>query len=423
MNALNTSADLPDISDTPAFDVAIIGSGIAGSALACALKNSPLSVVLIESGRLPDTIPACDNHINGFDARVSAMSLASENFLQELGIWPVIKQRRLQEYQSMMVWDGEGTAEIDFHADEVHSHHLGSIVENRVMVQALVESLQMSKVKLLDQAKVSNIAPINDGDYCHLITLEKERQIQVKAKLIVGADGANSFVRSHFGLKTREWDYQHNGIVCTIETQKPHQNTAWQRFMSTGPLAFLPLSSNVEEDKHFCSIVWSAETEKAEALMALDDESFKQELAEKSEFKLGEILACSRRFSFPLRQRHAINYIDDGVALVADAAHTIHPLAGQGINIGLLDVKVLAEELIKADKLQHRIGDTRVLSRYQRRRKTDNLLMMSVMEGFKRLFGQQNLAISWIRNRGMAAVGRHTLIKRQLIKQAIGLTK
>lgn len=431
MNALNShSANAPsaNASDVPAFDVAIIGSGIAGSALACALKNSPLSVVLIEGGKLPDTVPACENTIDGFDARVSALSLASESFLSELGVWPVIAQRRLQHYDKMFVWDGEGTADIAFHADEVHASHLGSLVENRIIVQALIENLQMSPVKLLDQATVSDITPINDGDYCHLITLQKERELQIKAKLIVGADGANSFVRNHFAMATREWDYQHQGIVCTIEAEHPHDNTAWQRFMHTGPLALLPLSSGNKslagrDQQHFCSIVWSADTERAASLMAMDDDSFMQELAKCSEYKLGNILACSKRFNFPLRQRHAVDYIDDGVALIADAAHTIHPLAGQGINIGLQDVKVLAEELIKAHQLKHRLGDRRVLSRYQRRRKTDNLLMMSVMEGFKRLYSHKSLAISWLRNRGMAHIGRHTLLKRQLIKQAIGINK
>lgn len=405
------------------FDIAIIGSGIAGSALACALKESGLSVALIEGGKLPASAPACESHIDGFDARVSALSLASENFLRHLDVWSHIVQSRSETYTDMFVWDGEGTADIHFNASEVRSSHLGHIVENRVLVHALIQSLKMSAVKLLDQTQVADITPINEGEYCHLLTLTGENSLQLKAKLVVGADGANSFVRRHFKMKTREWDYGHQGLVCTIQTQKPHQHTAWQRFMHTGPLALLPLSSNDETGQHFCSIVWSAETATAKQLMAMSDDEFMQAVAKHSEYKLGGITAISKRFSFPLRQRHATHYIDDGVALVADAAHTIHPLAGQGINLGLLDVKVLAEELIKAQQSQHCIGDSRVLSRYQRRRKPDNLLMMSAMEGFKRLFAQQHVAFSWIRNRGMATIGRHTLIKRALIKQAIGLNK
>ena len=403
----------------PAFDMAIIGSGIAGSALACALKDSGLSIVLIEAGQFSAQAATFESHINGFDPRVSALSLASERFLTQLGVWQGISSQRVQRYEQMFVWDGEGTADIDFQAQDVHQTHLGHIVENRLIVQALLDALQMSSVKLLDQSPLAHISAITDGDYQHVIELGGERPLRLKTKLIVGADGANSFVRKHFNLATREWDYGHNGVVCTIQTEQPHANTAWQRFMDTGPLALLPLMG--ESQQHFSSIVWSADTARAEQLMALDDASFKAELTQYSEYKLGKILDVSQRFSFPLRQRHAVNYIDDGVALVADAAHTIHPLAGQGINLGLQDVKVLADELLRALNMQHGIADKRVLSRYQRRRKPENLLMMSLMEGFKRLFAQKNIGVMWLRNRGMAAVNKLGPLKRELMKQAVGL--
>jgi 2-octaprenylphenol hydroxylase len=241
----------------------------------------------------------------------------------------------------------------------------------------------------------------------------------VRTTLVVGADGANSFVRQTLGFKTREWDYHHHAIVCTVETEKPHQHTAWQRFMTSGPVALLPLTAN--DNAHFCSIVWSVIPQEAERLMQLSDIEFAAALTQATEACLGKVLGSSQRFSFPLRQRHAVDYVQEGVALVADAAHTIHPLAGQGINLGLQDVRVLAEELLRAKALQQGLGDMQVLSRYQRRRKTDNLMMMAVMEGFQRLFGQSSLLLRWVRNRGMAEVARHPVLKKQLIKQAMGL--
>ncbi|CAA0079636.1 2-octaprenylphenol hydroxylase [BD1-7 clade bacterium] len=406
----------------PAFDVAIIGSGIAGSALACALNNTDLKVVVIEGGTLPDQAPTCDSRLDAFDPRVSALTRASESFLEQLGIWPRISALRSQMFDSMYVWDGEGTGNIQFDAREIHQSHLGTLVENRVIVYSLVEELQMSpNVKFLQGVKVRGIVSQTvggDKHPTHVIELDQDRQ--VKAGLVVGADGANSFVRQTMDFKTREWDYGHHGLVCTIQTEKPHQNTAWQRFMHTGPCALLPLPDG-ENGEHFCSIVWSASVEEANRLMALDDQEFCDTLTSATESCLGNVVGASRRFSFPLRQRHALDYVQDGIALVADAAHTIHPLAGQGINLGLQDVRVLAEELLRAHRSGHRIGDLRVLSRYQRRRKGDNLMMMTVMEGFKHLFGQQSLAVSWIRHLGMAGVGQVVPLKRQIMKQAMGV--
>lgn len=402
----------------PEFDVAIIGAGIAGSALASALSNTSLRVVVIEGSKFPQTEPACDASTDGFDARVSALTLASQDFLQQLGVWSNLLERRAQPFTQMQVWDGEGTGEIRFDSAEIGTEQLGFIVENRVIVYSLLESLQMcANVKLLDQTKVQSISHLPGGER-QQIQLHDGRTIN--AALVVGADGANSFVRTTCQFKTREWDYGHHAIVCTIATEKPHAETAWQRFMPTGPLAFLPLPSG-DSGKHFCSIVWSADVEESNRLMALDDNEFRQALTRASEAQLGKVLEVSRRFSFPLRQRHAVDYVQQGIALVADAAHTIHPLAGQGINLGLQDVRVLAEELIRAKQLQHQLGDLRVLSRYQRRRKGENLLMMGVMEGFKRLFAQQSLLVRWARNKGMLGLAHLQPLKKQIMKQAMGV--
>jgi len=208
--------------------------------------------------------------------------------------------------------------------------------------------------------------------------------------------------------------------VATVQTSTAHARTAWQRFMPSGPLALLPLDSG-DGDQQFCSIVWSATPDHAQTLMALDDESFCVALAAAFEHRLGAITAVSKRFMFPLRQRHAVDYVAPGIALVGDAAHTIHPLAGQGINLGLLDVIALAQELKHASLRGLSCGDASVLRRYQRMRKGHNLLMMGVMEGFKRLFEQPALPLRWLRNEGLRQVDAKPWLKREIMRQAMGL--
>lgn len=399
------------------FDVAIIGAGIAGLALANALDNTHLKVLVIEAGSFRESIENKHDGVADYDARVAALSLNSIRFLQGIGAWSQIVANRSQAFHRMSVWDGEGTGRIAFDAAEVNEQELGHIVENRVIVHSLLENLTMSSnVKLLDNVRIEKIQAITeqDGMKHHIQLGERE----VLARLIVGADGAQSYIRKHFGFKTREWDYGHDAIVCTVKTEKPHNGTARQRFMQTGPLALLPLHG---PEQAYCSIVWSAEPERAKQLMQMDDAAFCQALTDASEQVLGKIEDCGKRFVIPLRQRHVVDYMQQGVVLVADAAHTIHPLAGLGINLGLQDVDVLAQELIRAKTRGYALNDVCVLSRYQRRRKGENLLVMAAMEGFKRLFEQQSLPFLWLRNKGMTGVGQLSLLKRQIMRQAMGV--
>ena len=208
-------------------------------------------------------------------------------------------------------------------------------------------------------------------------------------------------------------------MVATVQTENFHNATAYQRFLDTGPLALLPLAS--QGDNHFCSIVWSCEPELASQLLSLNEEQFCAELALATEQRLGNMLSASSRFSFPLRQRHAVDYVQAGIALVGDAAHTIHPLAGQGINLGLQDVQVLAEEILSASARGVAPGELVVLQRFQRRRKSENLMMMTAMDGFKRLFGQRQLPVRWLRNTGMRLVDKSGPLKIQLMRHAMGI--
>ena len=249
--------------------------------------------------------------------------------------------------------------------------------------------------------------------------VQLENGAVLEADLLVAADGAMSRVRDMLQFTTREWDYGHRAIVTTAQVEHSHQETCWQRFLTSGPLAFLPLPG--EGSHHYCSIVWSVQDDLSEHLMGLDDDAFSAELESAIEGRLGKVLGCSRRFAFPLRQRHAVDYVQAGVALVADAAHTIHPLAGQGINLGLQDVAVLAEEILAGHARGLSPGQLALLRRYQRRRKGENLLMMAAMDGFKALFEQQALPLRWLRNAGMRSVGQMGPLKQQLIRRAMGV--
>ena len=240
------------------------------------------------------------------------------------------------------------------------------------------------------------------------------------ADLVVAADGAHSRLRHWVGLATREWDYDQQAIVCTVRTAQSHRFTAWQRFSPSGPLAFLPLLSE-SGDEHFCSIVWSQDTEEARRLMALDEAAFASELERAIERELGAVELVSRRFAFPLRQRHAKDYVAPGFALVGDAAHTIHPLAGQGANLGYSDVRALLDELSRARKAGLGAADELMLARYQRRRKGENLTMMAAMEGFKQLFARDELPLRWVRNTGLRWLNQLGPVKNRIAAEAMGL--
>ncbi len=404
------------MADPGEFDVVIIGAGIAGSALAAALSRNDLSIALVESRpltrpQLPSTLD-----VQQFDARVSALTPRSRAMLQDLGAWPTIIGYRHCPYGHMTVWDAEGTGEIEFDCAEVNTPALGYIVENRAIVAALLDEIAgAADVTTFSPARLEACTRLDASTM--EVVLEGGDSLQ--AALVVAADGAESKVREMMAFHTREWDYHHRAIVTTVRVEQPHRDTAWQRFLPSGPLAFLPLPGT--PGQHFCSIVWSLQEELVDPLLALGDEAFCAELTQAFEGRLGRVLAASPRFAFPLRQRHAVDYVQGGVALVADAAHTIHPLAGQGINLGLQDVAVLAEEILAGQQRGAAPGQLELLRRYQRRRKGENLLMMTAMEGFKRLFEQQSLPLRWLRNAGMRGVDRLGPLKQQVIRRAMGL--
>ncbi|MDN7140613.1 2-octaprenyl-3-methyl-6-methoxy-1,4-benzoquinol hydroxylase [Pseudomonas sp. JQ170] len=393
-------------------DLLIVGAGMVGSALALALQHSGLDILLLDGS--PLSIKPFDDQ-SAFEPRVSALSMASQRILERVGAWQGVSDRRLSPYSDMRVWDGSGTGQIHFSAASVHADVLGHIVENRVVQDALLERLHDSEIGLLANARLEQMRRSGDD---WLLTLADGRTL--RAPLVIAADGANSAVRRLTGCETREWDYLHHAIVTSVRCAKPHQATAWQRFTDDGPLAFLPLLRDGQQD--WCSIVWSTTPEQAEHLMSLPDDAFCAELERAFEGRLGAVLQADPRVCVPLRQRHAKRYVAEGLALIGDAAHTIHPLAGQGVNLGFLDAAVLAEELQHAYERGERLADVRVLSRYERRRMPHNLALMAAMEGFERLFQADPLPLRWLRNSGLKWVEQLPEAKALFVRQAMGLS-
>jgi len=409
---------MTNTTDMPAFarryDVVIVGAGIAGAALACQLAPGGLSILLLEAGPAPP-LPPIATAVSEVDARVSALSIASVRLLRETGAWAELPAGVASPYEQMHVWEQDGTGAIDFSAAELDQPVLGHIVENRWVVAALLARLRaFDNVDLRHGERLVALSALTGQ------TLTLACGAVVQAGLLVGADGAQSAVRSLSGIDARLWHSGQRAVVATIRSAEAHRRTAWQCFLPSGPLALLPLQSLPGE--RCCSIVWSADNAVADALMALDDTAFARRLGSASELCLGEVLEVSARQCFPLRPLHAASYVAPGLALLGDAAHVIHPLAGQGINLGLADVRVLAEEIARALKRGRCPGDLDVLGRYERRRRADNALMLRAMEGFRRLYGDDRLVPRLLRNVGMSAVHRLAPLKREFMRHAMGVS-
>lgn len=402
-------------------EVAIIGAGMVGLAVALALAPSGRRICLFEQrpGDPADWLAQLDARpADEYEPRVSALNLASQQLLEQLGAWQTLLQRyRACAYHDMEVWDGEGSGRIHFSADALHQDCLGHIVENAVIQAALLAQLpRFDNVRLVTGVGLARLsAPTADGER----RLELDDGSRWRAELVVGADGALSRTRQLAGLCATEWDYGHHALVTTITTERPHATTCWQRFTEDGPLALLPLPGG---DGHVSSIVWSTSPAHARELMACSETAFRQALGQAAEYCLGAVTGCAERQLIPLRQRHAHRYVDAGLALVGDAAHTIHPLAGQGVNLGFMDAAALADVIEAAWQRGEAIGELSVLRRYQRQRRSANLCMSAAMEGFRRLFAPQPAPLRLLRSGGMNLLDRLEPVKQHLVLQAMGLS-
>ncbi|ASG08267.1 FAD-dependent 2-octaprenylphenol hydroxylase [Vibrio anguillarum] len=387
-------------------DIVIVGGGMVGLALAAALKHSELRIAVIE-GRVPSLelaeLP---------DVRVSALSRSSEIMLRNLGAWQGITSRRAAPYSAMEVWERDSFARIEFSANQMTQPDLGHIVENRVIQLALLEQVQkQANATLFMPAQCQSLAV---GESEAWLTLDNGQSLT--AKLIVGADGANSWVRQQQDIPLTHWDYGHSALVANVRTVEPHQSTARQVFTPQGPLAFLPMS-----DPHMSSIVWSTEPNRAQRLLSLSELEFNKILTAEFDHRLGLCEVVGERAAFPLKMRYARDFALQRIALVGDAAHTIHPLAGQGVNLGLLDAASLAQELLALWHQGEDIGLLKNLRGYERWRKTEAAKMIAAMQGFKDLFEGDNPAKKLIRGIGMQLAGQLPGAKDEIMKRALGL--
>jgi 2-octaprenylphenol hydroxylase len=388
------------------FDIVIVGGGMVGAAMACACRDKGWRIAVIDGQPPQRDWPAGE-----VDLRVSALSRASQRILERLGAWPRIAELGASVYREMQVWDAIGGASIHFDSADLGEPDLGHIVENRVTRLALWELLEQTEgVELLCPAAVEQLQ-IDD----ETATLRLTDGRALAARLVIGADGRASFVREALGIATGGWVYDQRAIVATVEISHWHRETAWQRFLPSGPLAFLPLSDGR------CSIVWSADEQRADALLALDDTGFIAALDEAFQQRLGPVLSVGPRAAFPLRLQHALRYVQPRAALIGDAAHAIHPLAGQGVNLGFLDVGALADALEHARARGRDIGSLATLRRYERARRGENLIMLGAMDLFKRVFGNRIPPVVAGRNLGLAAADAVAPLKRAFMSRALGL--
>ncbi|HLQ24768.1 MAG TPA: UbiH/UbiF/VisC/COQ6 family ubiquinone biosynthesis hydroxylase [Acidiferrobacterales bacterium] len=393
------------------YDILIAGGGIVGTTLACALATPGLTVGLIDD-HSPSPLPIMDTADTDYDLRVSAITLASRNIFQNLNAWTGMQRTRVSPMREMQVWDAGGRGAIHFDSAEIGEPCLGFIIENRVILAALFDCLQtFTDIEHLYPATIENIQVDKTGAQTQLKDGRK-----LRARLLVGADGAQSHVREEAGIHTHGWSYGQKAIVATVTTSRPHNETAWQKFLPTGPLAFLPLNH-----QHRCSIVWSTDAGNAEILLRWEDAVFINALQTAFGDRLGEITSVSARAGFPLALSHAESYVQPRLALVGDAAHSVHPLAGQGVNLGIADACSLAEIILDAHMDKKDIGAYSILRRYERWRKGDNLTMLAITDGLNRLFGISATPVKRLRNIGLNAVNSMALIKNLLMRHATGL--
>ncbi|MEX0735584.1 MAG: FAD-dependent monooxygenase [Steroidobacteraceae bacterium] len=393
------------------FDVVIVGGAMAGAGtaalLACTPATASLRIALVEPK--PASLPADDAPL---DLRVSALSRASQQLLERTGAWPAVAARAAA-YQRMVIWeermDPAGAGALVFDAAELGEPDLGHIAENRSAQAALIERAQAAGVVLL-RAGLTTLE--NAGDAIR-VSLSDGREYH--AGLVVGADGAESSVRQQAGIDARAWDYGQHALVAHLRPERPHGETAWQRFLDTGPLALLPLADGR------VSLVWSTLPEVAQQLEQCEETEFADRVTRSSAAVLGRLMPTTARASFPLRLLHARRYAIDRIALVGDAAHTVHPLAGQGINLAFLDAAALVDVLGTAVESGDDPGELKVLRRYERWRKAEALPAIVLLDGMKRLFFGSNPVQSRLRQGALGIAQSSRPIKRFLMQRALGV--
>jgi 2-octaprenylphenol hydroxylase len=388
---------------TPRYDVAIVGGGMVGAVLAVALSRADFSVALVEAKRPP----RFDSH-KDYDLRLSAIAPGPRRVLENLGLWQAVERRRCCAFTGMEVWDAGSSAELFLEHTAVGLPELGHIVENQLVVDCAWQAL--TDVDVYCPAKLESLAVEADA-----ARLRLDDDSGISAALVVGAEGANSPVRAAVGIQTTGWGYGQRCTVGAVTPERHHRHIAWQRFTETGPVAFLPLSDGR------CSLAWHADDALAAELAELDHDAFCERLTEASAGVLGRIERMDSRAAFPLQLLHAREYCRPRVALAGDAAHVLHPMAGQGVNLGLLDVAELVGALEAGRAAERDAGDITYLRRYQRARMAENLMMMGATDALKRVYGSHNPLLRSLRQQAIGAASSLAPVRQIMIHHAVGL--
>lgn len=385
-------------------DAVIVGGGVVGAACALALAKAGLDVVLVE-GRTPSPWSA-----ERPDLRVYAFAPDNAALLQSLGVWDSIVSTRAQPYRRMRVWDAAGGGELAFDADALGRAQLGWIVENALLVDRLWAALPQAGVRVHSPATVDEIEQDEDS-----VRLRLDDGTRLEARVAIAADGADSRLRRAAGLGLSSHDYVQRGVVAYIETERPHEATAWQRFLPTGPLALLPFTQGRS------SIVWTLPDREAERVLALDDEVFSRELTQASAARLGAACVVSPRAAFPLRRQIAASFVAGRILLAGDAAHVVHPLAGQGVNLGLRDVSALRDLIVEATGRRTDWSSAHRLARWSRLRRSESIAAAYTFEGINQLFSNDEMHLTLLRGPALGLAGRFRPLANLLWRRASGL--
>ena len=393
------------MNQTQQFDVIIVGAGLAGATLACALAPSELKIALIDRNPSPSA-PEGD-----YELRVSSLNRGSENILRQINAWKYIDENRAYPYDKVQVCQQDGSSTLTFDSTEIGEPYMGQMIENSNVVHALMRLTEThDNISFIHGVNITE--SVNEDDHVDIIT----EQGKFKGKLLVGADGPRSFIRKLSGFEEVQGFYGQKCIVGTVHFDGNHQKTAWQRFLATGPLGILPLAPG------YCSLAWSCENSFADERLAESEEDFIEALEQAFDGHLGKILRMPKRISYPLTHMHPQRYITHRVALIGDAAHTIHPLAGLGANLGITDAAALAKTLLEqCQKKNTDPGQHETLRRYERWRKPQNQLYLSTMSGLNMMFSEKLNSISGLRSVGLQIADKFTPAKNLLMQRAMGL--
>jgi len=392
------------------FDIAVVGAGIVGGCAALSLARAGYRVALIEAH---EPKPWSESSP---DLRVVALAPDNQKLLEACGVWHTIANRRIQPYSDMRVWDAAAGNELHLSAAQHAKQFLGFIVENNNIADALWQAIKHeNRISCFCPEKLESISQENG------VTLTLESGVAIKSGLVLGADGASSKVRELLGLKIDRKDYGQRGLVAYVKTELAHENTAWQRFLPTGPLAFLPFNDGR------CSIVWTLPNEEAERLLHCDEETFCRELARAFDGRLGKVVEVSKRAAFPLQRQLSSEMLIGHIALIGDAAHAVHPLAGQGVNLGLRDVSSLLDllgEMKKTSENPAQKNESPVsrhkLERWSRKRLSENAVAAYSFETINRVFSNDDVLPTLLRGHAFGIANAISPIRNFLLRQATG---